>query len=248
MERLRVFVRTKETSAEYKEMSKEEQSACKDVGGFVGGALRGQRRLRTAVTERWAVTLDADNAKYDDWENFTCLFSCACALYSTHSHTKEHPRYRWVLPLDRAVSPEEYEAIARMMASYIGIETMDPTTFEPHRLFFWPSCPSDAEPIFHEQSGPTLNADEILAEYGDGDAWKDERLWPRSKEDSPEKRRDKPRQENPQNKAGVIGAFCRVYDVESAIAKFDLPYEPCDIASGQPRYTYTRGSTSAGAV
>src|SRR5690606_19710806 len=55
------------------------------------------------------------------------------------------------------------------------------------------------------------------------------------------------KQGNPLEKTGVVGAFCRVYDIHAAIEKF-LPgiYEPVD--ESRSRYTYVLGSTVGGAV
>ncbi len=49
------------------------------------------------------------------------------------------------------------------------------------------------------------------------------------------------------HKKGVVGAFCRTYNIYSAMDKF-LPgiYEPVDNSSD--RYTFTGGSTTGGAV
>ena len=53
-------------------------------------------------------------------------------------------------------------------------------------------------------------------------------------------------QEDPTNKKGVIGAFCRTYSITQAMDKF-IPgmYEETDIPG---RYTYTGGSTTGGAI
>ena len=46
-------------------------------------------------------------------------------------------------------------------------------------------------------------------------------------------------------KTGIVGAFCKTYNIEQAIAVFlDDVYTPC--VNG--RYTYTEGSTVGGAV
>ena len=55
--------RTAETAAEYKAMSKAQRGKVKDIGGFVGGTLRGARRKVTEVTGRSLVTLDIDFGK-----------------------------------------------------------------------------------------------------------------------------------------------------------------------------------------
>lgn len=249
LERLRTPKRTGETMREYRSMSRDEQSARKDVGGFVGGALSGGRRTAAAVTERWLVTLDADAASPGDWGNFTALWDCRACLYSTHSHTPEAPRLRWVIPLRRAVTPEEYPAVARKVAEWIDIEQMDPTTYQPERLMYWPSCPEDGEYVFREQDGPILDPDSVLAEYGAGDAWRDASLWPISEKETTVVLREARRQGDPESKPGIVGKFCRAFDIDAAIERF-LPgvYTPCELPSGQPRYTYAAGSSSGGAV
>ena len=246
VDRLRAPARTGETVREYKAMTKDQRTEKKDVGGFVGGAIQGGRRVAGAVTERWLVTLDADYAEPGDWEEFTALNDVRCCVYSTHSHTPEQPKLRWVLPLRRAVSPEEYVAVARKVAEWIGIEKMDPLTYQPERLMFWPSCCEDGEYVFHEQDGPTLDPDAVLREYGDGDEWRDAWRWPVSSRESEVVQREAKQQADPLSKPGIVGAFCRVYSVEDAIDAFELPYERC--AGMVNRYTYTGGTTAAGAV
>ena len=251
VDKLREVRRTGESMAEYHRMSKDEQSSRKDVGGFVGGALDGGRRISTAVKERWLITLDADyHANLDDAEDFYSLYGCAMAMYSTHSSTPDALRLRYVIPLSRAVSVEEYQALARKVASLIGMDTMDPTTFAPERLFYWPSCPDDAQPIFKVWQGEALDADEMLSEYGEGESWRDVSLWPMASRETEIVRREAKKQGDPTTKPGIVGKFCRAYDVTEAIDAFlsDV-YEECTaVASGKPRYTYINGSSSGGAV
>lgn len=247
LDRLRAPARTGETMREYAAMTKDERTAKKDVGGFVGGALNGGRRVAGAVTERWLVTLDADYAEPGDWEEFVALNDVRCCVYSTHSHTPEQPKLRWVLPLRRAVTPEEYGAVARRVAEWIGIEKMDPLTYQPERLMFWPSCCEDGVWEFHEQDGPALDPDALLRTYGPGEAWRDVTLWPVSSREGEVVQREQKQQADPLTKPGLVGAFCRVYSIEDAIDAFSLPYVRCDAGAGE-RYTYTHGSTAAGAV
>ena len=250
LDHLRMPKRTGETVAEYRRMSKDEQAQRKDVGGFVGGALSGPRRVGSAVTERWLITLDADEAGSEDWEDWCCLYDYRSAIYSTHSHTPESPRIRWVLPLRRPVGQEEYQAIARRVAEWIGIETMDVTTYQPERLMYWPSCPEDGEYLFDWQDGQVLDPDAVLRTYGEGEAWRDAGLWPISSKEKAVIIREVKRQGDPETKPGIVGKFCRAYDVPSAIDKWlQGVYEVCDSpAGGQIRYTYLPGSSSGGAV
>ncbi len=109
-QRLSEPLRTRETMAEYRKMSKREQGAIKDVGGFVAGKLKEGRRLDENVITRSMITLDADYAPVDLWDDIELLFGYAAAMYSTHSHSEDHPRYRLIIPLKREVTPDEYQA------------------------------------------------------------------------------------------------------------------------------------------
>ena len=238
-------VRTRETCREYRAMSREQQGAVKDIGGFVGGRLYGQRRCREAVADRCLVTLDADNAKPDTWDDVAAVWEGAMCCYSTHSSTPEKPRLRFVIPLNRAVTPEEYPAIARKLASRIGLETMDSSTYDVSRLMYWPSCPMDGVPFFGVLEGEPTDADAVLREYGLGEAWRDTTLWPLGKGEQEIVVTESRRQGDPEEKPGMVGLFCRAYDIPAAIDTF-LPdvYEP----AGEGRYTYRAGSTVGGAV
>lgn len=155
VDKLGRVTRTQETQQEYFRMPKEERDNAKDVGGFVGGTLKGGRRKIDAVLQRRLITLDMDSitAGEDPWPTVVLILGCAAVLYSTHSHTAKAPRLRLVLPLSRPVSPEEYEAIARRIAGDIGIDMCDDTTYEPHRLMYWASASSDGEFRYEVQDG-----------------------------------------------------------------------------------------------
>ncbi|WP_295280408.1 virulence-associated E family protein [Veillonella sp.] len=236
---------TEETAAEYRRMSKDEQSDIKDVGGFVGGYIKGKgRRVKGAVYERYLITLDADSPEPNFLEllNFE-ISDYEYVVYSTHSHTPETPRYRIILPVGRPVKTDEYQAIARRLAGDLGIENFDPTTFEPERLMYWPSAPADVEPVFIHNAGAPVDVDEVLSRYDD---WRDVAMWPNSKRADEVRLHNAKKQGDPLTKPGLIGAFCRTYRIEDAIAEYlsDV-YEPCDT---EGRYTYKAGSTSAGLV
>lgn len=243
--KLESVIRTRETMREYRAMSKEEQGKVKDVGGFVGGRLNSGHRKNENVVDRSLVTLDADNAYPDLLLDVELVWDWEMVVYSTHSHTPDSPRLRFVIPLSRTVTPEEYVPIARKLADRIGIDTMDPSTYEPCRLMYWPSCPSDAEPVFQRFTGEFVNPDKVLAEYGLDDAWKDSTLWPIAKGEQEVRVKEAKRQGDPTEKPGIVGLFCRAYDIETAMDEL-IPgvYEPC----GEGRFTYTAGSTAGGAV
>ena len=234
---------THETLAEYKAMPRERQGEIKDVGGFVGGYLNAGSRKSGNVVHRSILTLDLDNAAQTMWDDFTLIMSCAALVYSTHKHTSDQPRLRLVIPLSRDVAIDEYEAIARKVAEYIGIEQVDDTSYEPHRLMYWPSTSKDGEYYFREQEGEPLNVEEMLSAYTD---WRDCTQWAYSSRVTARIRQASKQVGNPTEKAGIVGAFCRTYTIASAIDKY-LPraYKRSTI---EGRYTYTEGTTSGGAV
>lgn len=248
-QRLQQPMRTNESFAAYCAMSKAQQSDLKDVGGFVGGALIGGRRKASAVQFRDVVTLDFDNIP--GWKTDDIIAACdkmmvSYCVYSTRKHCANKPRLRVVIPLDRSVSPDEYEPIARRLASYIGIQYADPTTFQPERLMYWPSCSADAEYVYHTglATSPLASADMVLGTYAD---WKAISSWPQVPGAAPNLQVLATKQGDPESKKGIVGAFCRTYDIYSAMSAF-LPgiYDPVD--GDGVRFTYTGGSTAGGAV
>lgn len=240
---IRTTKRTTETVSEYRKLPKPRQDAIKDIGGFVGGALREGKRRNGFVLCRSLLTLDMDYATPDIWEQIEALHDWACCVYSTHKHTPKAPRLRLILPLARDVTEDEYPALGRMVAKEIGIDLFDDTTYEPARLMYWPSTPADGEYIFRENDGPYLDPDAYLARYAD---WRDVSMWPTSTRQSEVIRHSLKQQQDPLLKKGIVGAFCRVYPIEDAIETFlsDV-YEP---SAMEGRYDYTPADSSAGVV
>ena len=242
LERLRRPCVTTESFSDYCKMTAAEKAAKKDVGGFVGGRLRGTRRKSEDVLDRCLITLDADNAYVGLWDDVSCVLPYTMCAYTTHSHRPDKPRLRFVIPMSRAVTPDEYPAIARRIAEMIGIETMDPTTYQPARLMYWPSVARDAEYLILEQSGEILNPDEILSTYN---AWRDASEWPTASSEAAIRVSSAKRQGDPTEKPGIVGRFCRVYDVPAAIDEFlSDKYRLEDTG----RYTWCEGTTASGAV
>jgi predicted P-loop ATPase len=240
---VRTTKRTTETVSEFRKMNRARQDAIKDVGGFVGGALREGKRRNGYVLCRSLLTLDMDYAKPGVWEQIESLHDWACCAYTTHKHTPEAPRLRLIIPLSREVSEDEYPALGRMVAKEIGIELFDDTTYEASRLMYWPSTPSDGEFLFCEKDGKPLDPDAYLSKYAD---WRDASMWPVSSRQSEVVRRQISKQADPLAKEGVVGAFCRAYSFEDAIETF-LPdvYEPSALIG---RYDYIPADSSAGLV
>lgn len=251
-DKLAVPVRSTETLTAYLRMTKPQQDNLKDVGGFVGGTVHdGGRRKGNAIDGRDILTLDLDHIPAggtDDVLRRVDSLSCGYCIYSTRKHAPEAPRLRIILPLDRTCTADEYEPIARKAAQLIGIEMCDPSTFEASRLMYWPSCCSDSQYIYTFGDKPFLSADGVLGLYARaGQDWHDVTVWPQVPGIQDPHKRLAAKQGDPNEKHGVVGAFCRTYNVLAAMDKF-LPgiYEPVD--NSPDRYTFTGGSTTGGAI
>lgn len=245
-EKLKTPVRGTETLEQYLALPKSQQDDLKDIGGFVGGTFAGDRRKAANVTGRDLITLDLDNIPVGQTEDILRRvdgLGCAAVVYSTRKHSGYTPRLRVIIPVDRTGTADEYEPAARKLASLIGIEFCDPTTFEASRLMYWPSCSSDSQYVSEIYDKPFCSLDGVLGMYGD---WHDISQWPQVPGSEAIERRRLAKQENPTAKRGIIGAFCRTYTITQAMEKF-IPgmYEETVIPG---RYTYTGGSTVGGAV
>ena len=240
--RLGNFHRSTETLAEYRALPKSKQDELKDVGGFVAGTFKAEKRRACDVTGRDLITLDLDSIPAGQTESILQRLDSlgmGYCVYSTRKHAPEAPRLRVLIPLSCTVTADEYEPIARKCGEIIGLDYCDKTTFEPSRLMYFPSCCADSRIVYRVADKPLADADGLLNLYAD---WRDVTQWagltaqniPRGKA-----------QKDPTEKAGAVGAFCRVYDVPGAIEAY-LPekYTP----AGEGRFTYTGGSTTGGAV
>ena len=245
-EKLRIPTRGKENLSEYLAMKKGQQDDLKDVGGFVGGALNSPRRKANNVVGRDVITLDLDNIPPGGTEDVLRRLEglgVGYCVYSTRKHHGAAPRLRILVIIDRTVTADEYEPCARRMAEYIGLEMADPSTFEASRLMYWPSCSADSQYVYLFADKPFVSADGLLATYTD---WHDVTSWP-ALPGQQAFTKLAVKQGDPDGKAGVVGAFCRTYDVCRAMEEL-IPgiYEPVDNAPD--RYTYIGGSTTGGAV
>ena len=234
---------TTETVEEYRKMTKPQQDAVKDVGGFVGGHLRGGRRKTGTVLCRSMLTLDMDHGTPDILDELSLFHSHEMCVYSTHKHTPEAPRLRLIFPLKRDVSEEEYPALARKVAQEIGMDLFDDTTYQPHRLMYWPSTSRNGEYVYQVMDGDILDPDAYLGMYDD---WRDVSTWPVSSRESEAVKKAAKQQADPLAKTGAVGAFCRTYPIREAIEKF-LPdvYAP---SAMEGRYDYIPADSSAGVI
>ncbi|MEG1426182.1 MAG: virulence-associated E family protein [Oscillospiraceae bacterium] len=247
-DRLKTPARGTETQAEYLALKKSQQDRLKDVGGFVGGTLKGNRRKAEYLQGRDILTLDLDSiapGATDAVLRAVDGLGCGYCVYSTRKHCPAAPRLRVLIPFDRTVTADEYGAISRKIAEVIdpSLKICDPTTFDASRLMYWPSCSADGEYVFRYGDKPLISVDGVLQMYAD---WKDYTTWPQVPGRVEHLQKLAAKQADPTEKTGVLGAFCRSYDVISAMETF-IPgvYLP---TPAPDRFSFAGGSTTGGAV
>lgn len=202
----------------------------KEAGNYVFGRLNGDRRTKRTIEARSAVTLDVDFPS-ESFQVDVQMLDFHLVWHTTYSSTPQSPRYRIIIPLDREVSPAEYEAAARAVMDMIGLEQFDPGSIQPERYMFKPATQKPDFYDWMEQNGPTASAEELVAACPESLEALPLGTPPRWKKD-------------PLEMPGLIGEFNRAHqDLDELIETFDLPYER---ASGT-RWTL-KGSVGAAGV
>ncbi|MGJ4169962.1 VapE domain-containing protein [Corynebacterium macclintockiae] len=234
------------TTAEYHHIPKTQKDELKDNGGFVGGHIKNGRRKKGNIYQRSFITLDIDNAPHNLTEQLKTTWPFGWFATTTASHTPDTPRWRIFVWLHRDVTPDEYTAIARRIAEDAnpGHTWFDHTTFEPERMMYWPAVCTDGEFLTDTSTKPELDPDTFLARYKN---WMDATTWPGTHTETiHQHQKQGTKVQDPREKPGLIGAFCRTYTIHDAITTFlsDV-YKP---GTPKNRYTYTHGSSANGLI
>jgi hypothetical protein len=201
-----------------------------------------RHRHGTKLLTRHALTLDYDVIQPNDLKTIQQAFApFAYAIYTTWSHTADKPRVRVVMPTSRPMSADEFCAISRKIADRADIELTARESHKPAQMMFQPTRKPGAKFFGRVNKAPWIDVDAVLAEYAD---WKDRASWPKHKVGD-EQYSSEELPPLPNTKPGIVGDFCRAFDVPAAIEKFELPYER---TANPNRYTYTDGSRPEGAI
>lgn len=238
--------RTPEYFAAYLAMSKDEQLATKDVGAYVAGSFKGFSRRKDKQIDRTLLTLDIDEPGVS-WTELRAAIKgeyvgLQYAAHTTHKHCFDQPRLRVVFTLSRPVGDIEYQALCRRIAEGLdpSMHWVDRCSFDFSRLMFWPSASIDGEFEAWSNDGQPVDVDAELAHYVD---YTDSAEWPRRVDEDDHVAQMT--REDPREKRGIIGTFCRAYDILRVLDEL-LPgvYEP---TNADDRFTYAGGTTSGGA-
>ena len=96
-------------------------------------------------------------------------FTTGCLVHTSYSHSAEHPKFRVVLPLSRAVDAQEFDVLWNYLASLAkeaGHE-IDVACKDPSRFWFLPACkPGDKVDMRFYETGEPVDVRRILKECG----------------------------------------------------------------------------------
>lgn len=213
-------------------------------GWICGAAFTPAYRHSDNYQGRYFLSLDYDHIKPADIDLIlgkVCR-GVAFLAYTTWSHAADAPRIRVWIPLSRAVSSAEFQALSRRVADREGlIELAARESHTPCQFMYRPTKKAGV-PFQHWENlaAGSLDVEATLAEYAD---WHDKKSWPKRKEN--DEVYDTEDIESPLKKPGLVGAFCRAFTIRETIERFDLPYQQ---GSGETRWTFTGGSRADGAV
>jgi hypothetical protein len=214
------------------------------VGWYAVAEFETSHRDGKTFVARYALTLDYDHISREDVATITGAFDAhAYALYTTWSHDPAKPRLRLVLPLSRPTGADEFQAVSRKVASWAGIDLPSGESHVVAQMMFLPAVKPGKGNEFRARihEGDVIDVDAVLGSYAD---WTDHSSWPhRSSGDNVYNADELP--VPPDEKPGIVGDFCRAFDVPAVIEKFSLPYTP---TNNKDRWTYTAGSRPEGAI
>jgi hypothetical protein len=214
------------------------------VGWYAAAEFEASHRHGKTFVARYALTLDYDHISRTDVAAIRETYKgLAYALYTTWSHRPEKPRVRVVLPLSRPAGADEFQAVSRRIAARFDIEKAAGESHVVAQMMFLPSVKPGEGKTFRAEinDGAHVDVDAVLEEYDD---WTDKSTWPHRLEgDGVYNTDDLP--VPPNEKPGIVGDFCRAFDIPTAIERFELPYVPTNV---QDRWTYTAGSRPEGAI
>lgn len=228
-----------------------------------GPVEKGQNRNRNSIMPSQIITLDIDYATPEFVEILKAgkiLPGVFLIAHSTRSHTPEKPRLRVIIFLSGSVSREKYQAASRITAQLADPEMkwVDKVSFRPAQMMFLPTVSKDMEKhyIYYEQQGDLFDHEEAVSTWEALNGSSDNIGNLPKTPDEDELRETQESAENPIDKPGPVGDFCRSYSItELVMGKDGEPgilsdcYEPVEWSQGTiSRMSYLGGTTSNGAV
>lgn len=244
--------RTGERTKEYDRMSEDDQKTLKGVAGwFFRAQTEGGVRNAKSARPSDVLTFDFDYPSEEYFErmlNREIMPGIRWWLHTSRRHRPGKPRFRLFVPTPKPLPNDLYMPVSRIVAKLFDpdMEFVDRVSFRPAQLMFMPTASKDQEFIFFENNPGSYidwqsEVEDYVAVHGD---YLDVNNLPKTEGERLRVTAEK--MEDPTEKKGPVGDFCRAFDIFEAIDHFDLPYDPVDGNWTKPRYTYREGTTTNG--
>lgn len=250
---LKVPLTTSERLKDYLKLPDKDQQHLKSVNGWIYRTqVDGPVRNRGSGLPSDLLTFDFDYATPEFLEEILSGRICSqweWFIHTSRRHTPEKPRFRLFVLLNKGIPNDFYGSASRIVGAQFDPDMthIDKVSFRPAQMMFMPTASKDSEFIYHHNRGVPCDWQEELDtfELARGD-WRDISNLPTTPGEHLREATEKA--EDPTEKDGPVGNFCRAYDIPAAIDKFlSDKYAPTDDHSAKPRYTYLGGTTTNGA-
>ncbi|RIN41006.1 hypothetical protein BU043_09350 [Staphylococcus simulans] len=136
---------------------------------FVGGQVQAHRNNENTVS-RSIITIDYDDipADVDFFSEVSSQLDSGFAIYSTHNHKPEAPRFRLLIPLDKTykLTADEYRASVQYIANTIlEMDYYDPASEVLSQVMFLPTISEESKEhyIFKYVDEEPLELEPILS-------------------------------------------------------------------------------------
>ncbi len=257
---------TRESFADYKAASDDEQGKLKRMPGWVlrCHTKRG-KRAGDSILPGDMITLDIDAATPQFSEDLLAgkiLPGTALFAHTTRSHTPEKPRWRLFILADSEIGADHYPRACRMAALQYDddLSMTDKVSARANQLMYRPSVSRDMQKHYrhYEQPGEPLDWMKLVHDWEKETGLNSDDITklPRFKGEK-ELRDVSERVERPQTKKGPVGAWCRAYNCIDLVMGKDGEepilghvYEVSDWGQdGLPtRFSYVPGHSTNGVV
>jgi predicted P-loop ATPase len=150
-----------------------------DVGGFIGGSVNGNPRIKESINYRSIISMSfelTDN-ELEILESIKTNNQFLFCYYSTQTSTPKCVHISIIVPLARTITCDEYEPVARRVAEITGIiDILSKSDYDVNKFMFWSSVTKPDEFIYYTNKNDLLDPDSILFNYYEN--WKNEKEWP----------------------------------------------------------------------
>lgn len=125
---------------------------------FISGKVEGDRKDEN-VKHKNMLVFDVDGTPegYDLFKEVSNRYNNAFAIYTTYKHTSDSGRYRLLMPINRNLTPEQYESLVNLMAKGLDIPNIDVGSDQASRCFAMPVVATESSLYeFKYQDAPIM--------------------------------------------------------------------------------------------